>query len=136
MAEFAEWAPSASSSPTPQIILIKRVYETPTPEDGPRFLVDRLWPRGLKKEALHLSAWLKDVAPSTSLRQWFAHQPTRWPEFRKRYWQELQNQESALAPLREAMKHGPLTLIYAARDNQHNHAVVLREYLLTSLYPL
>ena len=114
----------------PVKLCIKRAYEPAAPEDGSRFLVDRLWPRGVKKESLALTAWLKDVAPSNELRRWFGHDPERWTEFRRRYRAELKTQRTALQPLREALKRGPVTLVYSAHDEAHNQAVVLREYLL------
>lgn len=107
----------------------KRAYEPASPEDGERYLVDRLWPRGVKKEALALTGWLKDVAPSTELRRWFGHDPARWDEFRRRYLAELKANAAALRPLREALKRGPVTLVYSAHDEAHNQAVVLRELL-------
>lgn len=110
-------------------IQIKRAYEPVAAEDGERFLVDRLWPRGVKKEALGLTGWLKEVAPSNTLRSWFGHDPERWEEFRRRYRDELKTQQAALQPLREALKRGPVTLVYSARDEAHNQAVVLREFL-------
>ena len=109
---------------------IKRAYTPAAAEDGERYLVDRLWPRGVKKESLALTAWLKDVAPSNELRRWFGHDPERWTEFRRRYRAELKKQRTALQPLREALKRGPVTLVYSAHDEAHNQAVVLREYLL------
>jgi uncharacterized protein YeaO (DUF488 family) len=109
---------------------IKRAYEAASPEDGERYLVDRLWPRGLKKDELALTAWLKDVAPSDALRRWFGHDPARWEMFRRRYRAELRSQPDALQPLRDALARGPLTLVYSARDEAHNQAVVLREFLL------
>lgn len=109
---------------------IKRAYEPATPEDGERYLVDRLWPRGVKKEMLALTAWLKDVAPSEDLRRWFGHDPERWTEFRRRYLVELKSQPTPLQPLCDALSHGVVTLVYSARDEAHNQAVVLREYLL------
>lgn len=109
---------------------IKRAYEPAAPEDGSRFLVDRLWPREVKKETLTLTAWLKDVAPSDALRRWFGHDPARWTKFRSRYWDELKTQRTALQPLRNALKRGPVTLVYSAHDEAHNQAVVLCEYLL------
>ena len=111
-------------------LCIKRAYEPASPEDGNRFLVDRLWPRGVKKETLALTAWLKDVAPSDVLRRWFGHDPERWMEFRRRYRVELQSQPTVLQPLRDALAHGVVTLVYSAHDEAHNQAVVLREYLL------
>ena len=109
---------------------IKRAYEPAGPEDGERYLVDRLWPRGVKKETLVLTGWLKDIAPSDALRRWFGHDPARWTEFRRRYGDELKSQRKALQPLRDALKRGPVTLVYSAHDEAHNQAVVLREYLL------
>jgi uncharacterized protein YeaO (DUF488 family) len=110
-------------------IQIKRAYEPAAPEDGDRYLVDRLWPRGVKKDTLHLVGWLKDVAPSDSLRHWFGHDPARWTEFRRRYRKELKSHEPALKPLRDALKRGTVTLVYSAHDEEHNQAVVLREFL-------
>ena len=109
---------------------IKRACEPAAPEDGSRFLVDRLWPRGVKKETLALTAWLKDVAPSDVLRRWFGHDPERWTEFRRRYRAELKSQPKVVQPLRDALSHGVVTLVYSAHDEAHNQAVVLREYLL------
>ncbi len=109
---------------------IKRAYEPAAPEDGERFLVDRLWPRGVRKEALRPTGWLKEVAPSDALRRWFGHDPERWVEFRRRYREELKSQRTALLPLRDALKRGPVTLVYSAHDEAHNQAVVLREFLL------
>ncbi len=111
---------------------LKRAYEAAAPEDGERYLVDRLWPRGVRKEALPLTAWLKEVAPSDALRRWFGHDPERWAEFRHRYREELKAQPEALRLLREALKRGSVTLVYSARDEEHNQAVVLREVLLKS----
>lgn len=111
---------------------IKRAYEPASPKDGRRFLVDRLWPRGVKKEALALTAWLKDVAPSDNLRRWFGHDPERWIEFRRRYRAELKSQPKVVQPLRDALSHGVVTLVYSAHDEAHNQAVVLRQYLLNA----
>lgn len=108
---------------------IKRTYDPPARDDGHRVLVERLWPRGIKKDDLELDAWLKDIAPSTELRRWFAHQVERWDEFRRRYRAELDKNADALAPLLEAGRHGNVTLLYSAHDEQHNSAIVLREYL-------
>lgn len=111
-------------------INIKRAYEGSSPEDGERYLVDRLWPRGVKKEDLLLTAWLKEIAPSTELRRWFGHDPVRWQEFTRRYRDELKSVPEDLQLIRDAAKRGPLTLIYSAHDEEHNQAVVLRDYLL------
>ncbi len=108
---------------------LKRVYEQPTPEDGTRVLVDRLWPRGLTKEKAHVDLWLKEIAPSTELRKWFGHDPSRWAEFKRRYRAELGKNQEQVAQLRAEMKKGPVTLVYGARDEQHNEAVVLLDYL-------
>ncbi len=110
-------------------IHLKRAYEPPAPADGQRFLVERLWPRGVRKADLRLDGWLKDGAPSPRLRQWFSHDPQKWPEFKRRYFAELRVKKTALAPLREASRRGPVTLVYGARDTEHNAAVALREYL-------
>lgn len=110
-------------------IRIKHAYETPSPRNGARFLVDRLWPRGVKQESLALTAWLKDIAPGNKLRSWFGHDVSKWTEFRRRYRAELKSQPEALRPLREALKQGPVTLVYSARDEKHNQAVVLRAFL-------
>jgi uncharacterized protein YeaO (DUF488 family) len=114
------------------MIKLKRAYEPAAREDGRRFLVERLWPRGVKKEALPLDAWLKDVAPSPALRQWFGHDPAKWGEFRRRYFAELREHQDALALLRAAARKGTVTLVYSARDEEHNAAVALKEYLARS----
>ncbi len=112
-------------------VQIKRAYEPASSKDGTRLLVDRLWPRGVKKEALAIAGWFKDVAPSKELRKWFGHDPERWMEFRRRYRAELKANAAALKPLHEAMKKdGLITLVYSAHDEEHNQAVVLREWLL------
>lgn len=110
-------------------VQIKRVYEAPNAADGQRILIDRLWPRGLSKEKAKVDLWLKDIAPSTELRQWFGHDPAKWPEFQKRYQQELKANEAAVAQLRAALADGPVTLVYGAKDEQHNDAVVLQACL-------
>ena len=107
---------------------IKRAYEPASRTDGKRILVDRLWPRGVSKEKLD-AEWMKAVAPSTELRNWYGHEPARWDGFRERYFAELDAQPEVLAPLREALRHGRVTLIYGARDSEHNQAVALAEYL-------
>ncbi len=104
---------------------LKRVYAEPSPSDGTRILVDRLWPRGLTKEKAHVDLWLKDVAPSTELRKWFAHDPARWTEFKSRYRAELSKSAEPLATLKQAIAKGPSTLLYGAKDEEHNQAVAL-----------
>jgi uncharacterized protein YeaO (DUF488 family) len=111
------------------VIMVKRVYEPARPEDGTSFLVERLWPRGMKKASLRMDAWLKDVAPSAALRRWFGHDPAKWEAFRHRYVAELRDKPEALQPLVEAAQRGNVTLLYSARDTVHNNAVVLRLYL-------
>jgi len=111
-------------------IRLKRAYQPAAADDGARILVDRLWPRGLRKSEAAIDRWLKDIAPSTALRQWFAHDPARWPEFRRRYRSEIRRHPAQLAELRALARQGPLTLIFAARDERRNDAVVLRSVLL------
>lgn len=110
-------------------IVIKRVYEGPSKEDGKRILIDRLWPRGLTKEKAQIDLWLKDIAPSTTLRKWFGHDPSKWVEFKKRYVAEIKKNTAVTAELEEQLKKGKVTLVYGARDEEHNDAVVLKEYL-------
>ena len=110
-------------------IKIKRVYEPSDDEDGMRILVDRLWPRGLTKEKAKVDLWLKDIAPSTELRKWFNHEPAKWEAFQKRYHQELKENKEQLLPLKEALQKGTVTLVYGAKDEVHNDAVVLKEWL-------
>ncbi|KAF1007452.1 MAG: hypothetical protein GAK28_01794 [Luteibacter sp.] len=112
----------------PHTVHIKRIYEAPAKGDGFRVLVDRLWPRGVKKEDAHYDLWLKDVAPSPGLRTWFGHRPEHWKVFRERYLAELAA-SSAPDILRTHLRTGDVTLLYAAKDEQHNHALVLAEYL-------
>lgn len=111
-------------------IRIKRAYEPAAPDDGARILVDRLWPRGVEKEALALDQWAKELSPSTALRQWFGHDPALWEEFRQRYAAELRPQADLLERLRALAREGPITLVYGARDEAHNNAVAMRELLL------
>ena len=111
-------------------IRLKRAYEPPATGDGHRVLVDRLWPRGVSKSDAAIDDWLKALAPSTDLRKWFGHAPDRWEEFRKRYRAELTGHDNELDRLRDAARNGTVTLVYAARDETHNDAVVLREVLL------
>ena len=110
-------------------IKIKRVYEPPDEEDGQRILVDRLWPRGLTKEKAKVDLWLKDIAPSTGLRKWFNHEPAKWSEFKKHYQHELKENKEQLLLLKEAAQKGIVTLVYGAKDEVHNDAVVLKEWL-------
>ena len=110
-------------------IKIKRVYETPVEEDGVRILVDRLWPRGLTKQKANINLWLKDIGPSTELRKWFDHDPKKWKEFRKRYIKELKKKREHIEILKEYQKKGTVTLLYAANDEEHNEALVLKESL-------
>ncbi len=110
-------------------IHLKRIYDGPADEDGFRVLIDRLWPRGLRKEAVRLDAWAKDLAPSTGLRKWFAHDPAKFAEFTVRYRRELADRQGAIEELRAAVIGDTLTLVYAAADPVHNHAVVLCKYL-------
>lgn len=109
---------------------VKRIYEPSEPSDGYRVLVDRVWPRGLSKQNADIDLWLKDVAPSTELRQWFGHQPRRWDAFRRRYFDELDEMPETLAVIQDKLRKGNVTLVYSARDEAHNQAVALREYLL------
>ncbi|MBV8815620.1 MAG: DUF488 family protein [Verrucomicrobia bacterium] len=111
------------------MIRIKRVYDRPAKEDGERFLVERLWPRGMKKEALQLSAWCRDVAPSDELRRWFNHDPAKWKEFQRRYRAELTHRRTVWQKLLDAAEQGDITLLYSARDLEHNSAIVLKSYL-------
>ena len=112
------------------MIKIKRVYEKPEKEDGWRVLVDRLWPRGMKKEVAHLDAWMKEVAPSDALRKWFGHKPEKWAAFQKKYRAELAKKKEQLAELKKMSKeHGTLTLLFGARDEEHNEAIVLADVL-------
>ena len=111
------------------MIQLERAYDTPSKGDGTRFLVERLWPRGVKKESLHIKEWLKDVAPSTELRKWFSHDPAKWDEFRKRYFAELKENPEAWKPILEAEHQGTVTLIYSSHDTEHNNAVALQEFL-------
>jgi uncharacterized protein YeaO (DUF488 family) len=110
-------------------VRVRRVYDPPAADDGRRFLVDRIWPRGVSKAEATIDLWVKDIAPSTELRRWFGHDPARWEEFTRRYRQELQDRPETWRPLLEAAAAGTLTLVYGARDEEHNQAVVLRQFL-------
>ena len=111
-------------------IKLKRAYEKPTDEDGLRILIDRLWPRGITKEKAAVDHWFKEIAPSTKLRKWFSHDPIRWAEFRRRYIGELKAHVLQVEELRKLARNGPITLVYAAHDELHNDAVVIRDFLL------
>ena len=108
---------------------IKRVYEKPDKQDGKRVLVDRLWPRGLTKEKADIDLWLKGIAPTTELRKWFNHDAAKWEEFQKRYRNELNNNKEQVSLLKDQLKKGIVTLVYGARDEEHNEALVLKEWL-------
>ncbi len=112
-------------------VSLKRVYDAPSPADGRRILVDRLWPRGVSRAEAHIDRWMKEIAPSAELRRWFGHDPSRWPEFQARYREELARPAaaSALADLRALSLKGPVTLLYGAKDAAHNNAVVLKAVL-------
>ncbi len=111
-------------------VKLKRAYEAPAGEDGTRILIDRLWPRGVSKEHAAIDQWMKEIAPSTELRQWFGHDPARWEEFRRRYAREVSAHADLLDNLRDLARQGAVTLVYAARDEDHNDAVELRELIL------
>ncbi len=111
-------------------IRLKRAYDPAAPDDGTRVLVDRLWPRGVSKEHAALDQWMKEIAPSAALRKWFSHDPAKWGEFRRRYVAELRENEALVEELRAIARKGPLTLVYSARDEEHNDAVELRDVLL------
>jgi uncharacterized protein YeaO (DUF488 family) len=111
------------------MIKLKRVYEEEAPTDGVRYLIERLWPRGVRKESLRIDAWLKEAGPSTELRKWFSHDPGKWVEFRRRYFAELDQRTAAWASIREAAERGTVTLLYSSHDTEHNNAVALKEYI-------
>ena len=111
------------------MIKLKRVYEPASPDDGVRILVERLWPRGIKKDALKLDTWLKDVAPSDGLRRWFGHEPKKWNGFRDRYFAELEANPQTWESVAKTARRGRVTLIYSSRDMEHNNAVALKDYL-------
>jgi uncharacterized protein YeaO (DUF488 family) len=111
------------------MIKIKRAYDEVSPDDGQRILVDRLWPRGIKKDKAKIDEWLKEIAPSNELRKWFAHDPSKWQGFRERYLEELKNQSDLIEILIKRTKSGNITLIFSAKDTEHNNAVVLSELI-------
>ena len=111
------------------MIKLKRVYDKRSSTDGMRYLVERLWPRGIKKAELHLDDWLKDVAPSTELRKWFSHDTEKWEQFRRKYFAELDRTPEVCEPILEAARKGTVTLLYSSHDGEHNNAVALKEYI-------
>jgi len=111
------------------VIQLKRAYEPPEPDDGFRVLADRLWPRGVSKSVARIDLWLKELAPSTALRRWFGHDPAKWDTFRVRYFQELRKKGTAVEQLMALVRHGKVTLVYGAKDREHNDAVALKEFL-------
>lgn len=111
------------------MIQLKRVYDAPASTDGKRFLIERLWPRGMKRAKLKLDGWIKEAGPSTELRKWFNHEPAKWDRFRRVYFQELDRKRSILAPPSDASRAGKVTLVYSSHDTVHNNAVGLAEYL-------
>ncbi|HKE86020.1 MAG TPA: DUF488 domain-containing protein [Vicinamibacterales bacterium] len=115
------------------MISVKRAYEPVSRADGTRFLVERLWPRGVSKAKLRIEAWLKDVSPTTELRKWFSHDPEKWDDFRKRYRRELDAHPQAWKPIVSAARRGRVTLVYSSHDTEHNNAVALQEYLKTKV---
>jgi len=115
------------------MIKLKRVYEAAASSDGSRVLVERLWPRGVRKATLRIDAWLKEIGPSNDLRQWFAHDPKKWDVFRERYFAELDSKPKLWKGLVQAARRGPITLIYSSRDPEHNNAVALKDYLQTKM---
>ena len=117
------------------MIKLKRAYEDPEPGDGTRYLVDRLWPRGVNKASLRIDHWLKDVAPSDGLRHWFNHDPLKWNEFRRRYFAELDAKPDSWVELVDAARKSAITLVYGARDPEHNNAAALAEYLNAKAAP-
>ena len=111
------------------MIQTKRAYEAESEEDGTRFLVERLWPRGIKKEDLSIEGWLKDLAPSTELRRWFNHDPAKWGEFCKRYFRELEKHPTVWQPLLDRVRHGRVTFVFSAHDTHYNNAIALKQFL-------
>ncbi len=111
------------------MLKIKRIYDPPLPGDGKRILIDRLWARGIKKEDARVDEWIKDISPSTELRKWFGHDPAKWGEFKKRYLSELRDKKEILDRIKNEAKGKTVTLIYSARDEKHNNAVAMKEFL-------
>ena len=115
------------------MIQLKRVYENRESEDGTRFLIERLWPRGLRKVDVHMDGWQKEVGPSDHLRKWFSHDPEKWTEFQDKYFAELEERPEAWEPVLNAAKHGTVTLLYSSHDTEHNNAVALKRFLEAKL---
>jgi len=115
------------------MIQLKRVYDKREPEDGARFLVERLWPRGVRKTAIPIDGWQKDVGPTDQLRKWFSHDPAKWAEFQRKYFAELAQRPEAWQPLLKAAEHGTVTLLYSSHDTEHNNAVALKSFLQAKL---
>ena len=115
------------------MIRVKRVYDSPAADDGARFLVERLWPRGMKKEALHMEGWLKDVAPSDALRRWYGHDPAKWAEFKKRYWKELEAKKDVVLRLAKESKEDKVTFVFGSKEEKLNNANALKEYIEVKL---
>ena len=115
------------------MIQLKRVYDKREPHDGVRFLVERLWPRGVRKTDVHMDGWQKDVGPSDQLRKWFSHDPAKWAEFQRKYFAELAQRPETWQPLLKAAEHGTVTLLYSSHDTEHNNAVALKDFLETKL---
>jgi len=115
------------------MVKLKRAYDPTSKNDGRRFLVERLWPRGLSKAKLHVEAWLKEAGPSTALRKWFSHDPAKWRQFRLRYFRELDARPEAWRPIVSAARRGSVTLVYSSHDTEHNNAVALQQYLQPKL---
>lgn len=115
------------------MIQLKRVYERKGSQDGARFLIERLWPRGVRKADLPMNSWQKEAGPSDQLRKWFSHDPEKWAEFRRRYFAELKERPEALEPILKAAEHGTVTLLYSSQDTEHNNAVALKSYLEAKL---
>jgi uncharacterized protein YeaO (DUF488 family) len=113
----------------PDKIKLKRAYDKPSSNDGYRILVDRIWPRGISKEAIKIDEWLKDIAPGTQLRKWFGHDPDKWSEFKKRYFEELKQKNEFLTEIRDHINHHTVTFVYSAKDDKFNNAVVLKQYI-------
>jgi uncharacterized protein YeaO (DUF488 family) len=115
------------------MIQLKRVYEKESASDGVRYLVERLWPRGIRKEALRLDGWVKDAAPSPGLRKWFQHDPEKWNEFRRKYFAELDRAPEAWRPVAQAARRGTVTLLFSSRDTEHNNAAALKGYIESAM---